>query len=281
MVKHNEQTKEEQFETLSAEQQQALLEKYDTESNTRQLKGVVHWAIFILLLCFSLFQLYTAIFGQYTAPIQRTIHLGFALTAIFLLFPARKRGPKTKVAFYDYILAVLSVVVGSYWTINYDRLVKSLGTISDMDFYVGLIAVLLVLEAARRAVGLPITIIASFFLIYAFYGPYFPDFLAHRGQSIENIVNLMFYTTDGILGTPISVSATYIFVFLLFGAFLVKTGVGQYFNDLAVAVAGKLVGGPAKVAIFFSFTRYYIRKLCCKRCYIWFIYNTYDEKIRL
>ncbi|RKQ19006.1 TRAP transporter permease [Ureibacillus endophyticus] len=252
MVKHNEQTKEEQFETLSAEQQQALLEKYDTESNTRQLKGVVHWAIFILLLCFSLFQLYTAIFGQYTAPIQRTIHLGFALTAIFLLFPARKRGPKTKVAFYDYILAVLSVVVGSYWTINYDRLVKSLGTISDMDFYVGLIAVLLVLEAARRAVGLPIMIIASFFLIYAFYGPYFPDFLAHRGQSIENIVNLMFYTTDGILGTPISVSATYIFVFLLFGAFLVKTGVGQYFNDLAVAVAGKLVGGPAKVAIFSS-----------------------------
>ncbi|SOC10707.1 TRAP transporter 4TM/12TM fusion protein [Ureibacillus xyleni] len=252
MVKHNEQTKEEQFETLSAEQQQALLEKYDTESNTRQLKGVLHWAIFIILLCFSLFQLYTAIFGQYTAPIQRTIHLGFALTAIFLLFPARRKGPKTKVAFYDYILALLSVIVGSYWTINYDRLVKSLGTISDIDFYVGLIATLLVLEAARRAVGLPIMIIASFFLIYAFYGPYFPDFLAHRGQSLENIINLMFYTTDGILGTPISVSATYIFVFLLFGAFLVKTGVGQYFNDLAVAVAGKLIGGPAKVAIFSS-----------------------------
>ncbi len=110
----------------------------------------------------------------------------------------------------------------------------------------------LVLEAARRAVGLPITIIAVCFLIYAYFGPYFPAFMAHRGQDIESIVNLMYFTTDGILGTPISVSATFIFVFLLFGAFLVKTGVGQYFNDLAVAFAGKLIGGPAKVAVFSS-----------------------------
>ncbi|MFP3917758.1 TRAP transporter permease [Lysinibacillus telephonicus] len=253
MVKQqNEKTQEELFETLSAEQQQALLEKYDTESNTRNLAGAFRWVIYVILLCFSLFQLYTAIFGQYTAPIQRTIHLGFALTVIFLLFPARKKGSKTKIAFYDYILALLSVVVGSYWSLNYERLVNSLGSITDIDFYVGVVAILLVLEAARRAVGLPITIIAAFFLVYAFYGPYFPDFLAHRGQTLESIVNLMFYTTDGILGTPISVSATYIFVFLLFGAFLVKTGVGQYFNDLAVAFAGKMIGGPAKVAIFSS-----------------------------
>ena len=79
-----------------------------------------------------------------------------------------------------------------------------------------------------------------------------PDFMAHRGQSLDSIVNLMFYSTDGILGTPLAVSSTYIFAFLLFGAFLVKTGVGEYFNDLAIAVAGKLVGGPAKVAIFSS-----------------------------
>jgi TRAP transporter 4TM/12TM fusion protein len=109
-----------------------------------------------------------------------------------------------------------------------------------------------VLEAARRAVGLPITIIAICFLIYAYFGPYFPDFMAHRGQDFESIVNLMYFTTDGIFGTPISVSATFIFVFLLFGAFLVKTGVGQYFNDLAVSLAGKLIGGPAKVAVFSS-----------------------------
>ncbi|WP_016837645.1 TRAP transporter permease [Ureibacillus thermosphaericus] len=241
-----------QLEVLTEEQQQELLEKYDTESNVRRLGGIMKWIVFGLLLAFSLFQLYTAIFGQFTAYIQRSIHLGFGLTIIFLLFPSRKKGAKTKVPFYDYLLAIIAAITGIYWTLNYQRLVTSLGKIDQMDFIVGTIVILLVLEAARRAVGLPITIIASLFLVYAFFGPYMPDFLAHRGQSLEQIVNLMYFSTDGILGTPISVSATYIFAFLLFGSFLVKTGVGTYFNDLAIAIAGKLVGGPAKVAIFSS-----------------------------
>lgn len=245
-----EQNKE--FETLSVEEQQKLLEKYDTESNVRNVQGIANKVIYFGLLAFSLFQVYTIIFGQFTAWIQRTIHLGFGLTFIFLLYPALKGLRKDKIPFYDWILALLAAVTGVYWTLNYERLVGRLGTIETMDFAVGLIVVLLVLEAARRAVGLPITIIAGLFLIYAFFGPYMPDFLAHRGQSLEGIVNLMYYSTDGILGTPISVSATFIFAFLLFGAFLVKTGVGEYFNDLAISVAGKLVGGPAKVAIFSS-----------------------------
>ncbi|MDI7742291.1 TRAP transporter permease [Lysinibacillus fusiformis] len=248
----NEQLAADQIETLSEEQQQQLLEKYDTESNTRRVAGVMRWVIYIGLLSFSLFQLYTAVFVQFTAYIQRTIHLGFGLTFIFLLFPAFKKGRRDKIAFYDYILAIIAAVTGIYWTINYERLVNSMGMINQMDLIVGIIVILLVLEAARRAVGLPIAIIASLFLAYAFFGRVMPDFLAHRGQSVEQIVNLMYFSTDGILGTPISVSATYIFAFLLFGAFLVKTGVGQYFNDLAIAVAGKLVGGPAKVAIFSS-----------------------------
>lgn len=252
MTSDKQQLETENVETLTEEQKQALLEKYDTESNVRRLTGIMKWVIFIGLLSFSIFQLYTAIFGQFTAYIQRSIHLGFGLTFIFLLFPSRKRGLKTKVPFYDYILAILSVIVGLYWTINYERLVTSLGSINQMDFIVGAIAILLVLEASRRAVGLPITIIASLFLLFAFFGRHMPDFISHRGQSMESIVNLMFFSTDGILGTPISVSATYIFAFLLFGAFLVKTGVGQYFNDLAVSLAGKLIGGPAKVAIFSS-----------------------------
>ncbi|MFC5559373.1 TRAP transporter permease [Ureibacillus thermophilus] len=241
-----------QLDMLTEEQKQELLEKYDTESNVRKVSGVVKWIVFGLLLAFSLFQLYTAIFGQFTAYLQRSIHLGFGLTIIFLLYPIRKKGPKTKVPFYDYLLAIIAAITGIYWTLNYERLVTSLGQINQTDFIVGAIVILLVLEAARRAVGLPITIIAALFLVYAFFGPYMPDFLAHRGQSLEQIVNLMYFSTDGILGTPISVSATYIFAFLLFGAFLVKTGVGSYFNDLAVAIAGKLVGGPAKVAIFSS-----------------------------
>lgn len=245
---------DERFDTLSEKEQLELLQKYDPESNTRDLVGILGKVVFFGLLAFSIFQLYTSIGTPFTAYIQRSIHLGFALSLIFLLFPARKKpGEKrNKVPFYDMILSLLSIGVGLYWPLNMNELVLRVGRVSDFDLIVGILAVLLTMEAARRAVGLPITIISAVFLVYAFYGPYFPGFLAHRGQSLDNLVQLMFFTTDGILGTPISVSATFIFVFLLFGAFLVKTGVGNYFNDLAVVLAGKLTGGPAKVAIFSS-----------------------------
>jgi len=241
-------------ETLSLEEQQKLLEKYDPEAGTRKLTGIIGWIVFLGLLAFSLFQLYTAIFGVLTAQLQRSIHLGFALSLIFLLFPAKKkdRGFKHKPAWYDIILAIASVVVGAYWPLMIDDLVMRAGVITDIDFYIGILAVLLVLEATRRAVGLPITIIAGFFIVYALFGPQMPGFLAHRGLSPERFIQTMFYTTEGILGTPIGVSATFIFLFLLFGSFLVKTGVGQYFNDLAVSIAGKATGGPAKVAVFSS-----------------------------
>ena len=242
------------IETLTEEQQLEILQKYDPESNTRNVKGIIKVLVFAGLLAFSIFQLYTAIGTPFTAYIQRSIHLGFALALIFLLFPAIKKPgvKKDKVPFYDIILSLLAVAVGLYWPLFYDDLVFRVGRVSDMDLFIGVVAILLTLEAARRAVGLPITIISTVFLVYAFFGPYFPGFLAHRGQDLKNLVQLLFFTTDGILGTPISVSATFIFVFLLFGAFLVKTGVGNYFNDLAVVLAGRLTGGPAKVAIFSS-----------------------------
>ncbi|MBG9549597.1 TRAP transporter permease [Cytobacillus firmus] len=241
-------------ETLSLEEQQKLLEKYDPEAGTRKLGGVLGWIVFFGLLAFSLFHLYTGVFGMLTAQLQRSIHLGFALALIFLLFPARKkdRGRKHKVAWYDIILAILGIAVGAYWPLFIDEIVMRAGRLTEIDFYVGLTAVLLVLEATRRAVGLPITIIAVIFLAYAMFGPYMPAFLAHRGLDLERLVQTMFFTTEGILGTPLGVSATFIFLFLLFGSFLVKTGVGQYFNDLAVSIAGKRTGGPAKVAIFSS-----------------------------
>ncbi len=250
---NSESTETESFQQLSEEEQQAILQKYDPESNTRSVDGIMKKVIFFGLLAFSLFQLYTAIEGQFTAYIQRSIHLGFALSLIFLMFPAMKKSiRKRKIPIYDYLLSILSIGVGLYWPIQYQELVFRVGTMTDLDFIVGALAILLTLEAARRTVGLPITIIATVFLVYAFFGPYFPGFLAHRGQDLSSLVHLMFFTTDGILGTPISVSATFIFVFLLFGSFLVKTGVGQYFNDLAVTLAGRLTGGPAKVAIFSS-----------------------------
>ncbi|WP_255428706.1 TRAP transporter permease [Sporosarcina sp. FSL K6-1540] len=239
---------------LSEEEQLEILQKYDPESNTRDVTGIFKKIVFFGLLAFSIFQLYTAIGTPFTAYIQRSIHLGFALSLIFILFPARKKSKRerNKVPFYDMILALLAIGVGLYWPLLIGDLVLRVGRVSILDIIVGVLAILLTMEAARRAVGMPITIISAVFLVYAFFGPYFPGFLAHRGQDLKSVVQLMFFTTDGILGTPISVSSTFIFVFLLFGAFLVKTGVGAYFNDLAVVLAGRLVGGPAKVAIFSS-----------------------------
>ena len=240
-------------EMVSQEKQQELLEKYDPEAATRKLAGKMGWIVFFGLLAFSVFQLYTSIFGVLTAQLQRSIHLGFALALIFLLFPARKKNLKVKkVAWYDLLLAVIAIAVGAYWPVMIDELVNRVGRLTPLDFYIGIAAILLVLEATRRTVGLPIMIIAAIFMAYALYGPYMPGFLAHRGLDLESLVQTMFFTTEGILGTPLGVSSTFIFLFLLFGAFLVKTGVGQYFNDLAVAVAGKSTGGPAKVAIFSS-----------------------------
>jgi TRAP transporter 4TM/12TM fusion protein len=241
-------------EELSDEKQQELMEKYDPEAGTRKLTGVFGWIAFLGLLAFSLFHLYTGIFGVLTAQLQRSIHLGFALALIFLLFPARRknRGKEHRVAWYDLILAIFSVIVGIYWPLMMDDLVLRAGNVTNLDFYVGLVAILLVLEATRRAVGLPITIIAVIFMGYAIFGPYMPGFIAHRGLDLERLVQTMFFTTEGILGTPIAVSSTFIFLFLLFGSFLIKTGVGEYFNDLSIAIAGRSVGGPAKVAVFSS-----------------------------
>jgi TRAP transporter 4TM/12TM fusion protein len=240
-------------EMISQEKQQELLEKYDPDAATRKLGGTLGWIVFLGLLAFSVFQLYTSIFGILTAQLQRSIHLGFALSLIFLLFPARKKNLReNKVAWYDVLLALIAIGIGAYWPLMIDELVNRVGRLTPLDFYVGLAAILLVLEATRRTVGLPIMIIATLFMVYALFGPYMPGFLAHRGLDLESLIQTMFFTTEGILGTPLGVSSTFIFLFLLFGAFLVKTGVGQYFNDLAVSIAGKRTGGPAKVAIFSS-----------------------------
>ncbi|WP_062104425.1 TRAP transporter permease [Bacillus niameyensis] len=244
---------EHQHETLSNEKQQELLEKYDPESATRSVKGVLGAIVFFGLLAFSIFQLYASIMQSLPRQMLLSIHLGFALSLIFILFPARKKSPKKgKVAWYDYILSFLSIGVGAYWPLMLETIANRVGSLTTLDLIVGTIAILLTLEATRRAVGLPITIIALIFIAYAYFGQSMPGFFAHRGVEYESLINTLFFTGEGILGTPLYVSATYIFLFLLFGAFLVKTGVGQYFNDLALSIAGKRIGGPAKVAIFSS-----------------------------
>jgi TRAP transporter 4TM/12TM fusion protein len=245
-------TEEKNLKQLSEKEQQELMAKYDSEARTRQLTGLMSKVVIVLLLAFSIFQLYTGYFGELTAYLQRTIHLGFALVLIFLLFPARKKGNIKKIAWYDYILALLSVIVCGYWPVFYETLVQKIGGINQSQLIIGGLAIILVMEATRRVVGLPLVIVSAAFLTYAYFGPYMPGFLAHRGIDINQLVEAMFFTTEGILGTPLQVSSTFIFLFILFGAFLMQTGIGNYFNDLALSIAGRRVGGPAKVAVFTS-----------------------------
>ena len=231
---------------------QEILKKFDKESNYRIYSGFFAKFISALAIAFSVFQLYTAIFGVLDAMLQRSIHLSFGLALIYLLYPASKKWSFNKLHPLDALLAVAGALAPMYIIINYQKLVLRAGTATTLDIVFGVIGILLVLEAARRVVGVPMVVIAVVFIIYAFIGPYIPGKLAHRGANFETLVQHLYYTTEGIFGIPIGVSSTFIFLFILFGAFLERTGLGQLFIDLANSVAGWAAGGPAKVAVISS-----------------------------
>ncbi len=237
---------------VSAEELEKILKKVDKESTFRKLAGFDHWLVFWIAVAFSCFHVYTAMFGMLPAQMQRSVHLSFAFALVFLLFPMTTKKAHNKLKWYNYLFAAFAVYVGAYMSLNYFRIMEAGGDYAQMDYIVGACGVLLTLEAARRVVGLPIVIIASTFLVYSYLGPYFPGFLAHRGYSLQRIVSHMYFTTEGILGIPLGVSATFIFLFILFGAFLEKTGVGKLFIDIADSIAGWASGGPAKVAVITS-----------------------------
>ena len=234
----------------------AILEKYDPESRYLKLTG--NWAtlVKIIAVCFSLFQLYTAIFGLFAAQLQRPTHLMFALTLIYLLYPTRKSkragSGGLQIHPVDIVLSFLSIAVASYSLLTYENLMETAGLYSTTDYIIAVLGILLTLEATRRIVGLPIIIVCSCFLVYAYFGPYFPGFLNHRGYGIKRIVTHMWFTTEGVMGIPLGVSATFVFLFILFGAFLNNTGIMNFFMDISNAIAGWASGGPAKVAVLAS-----------------------------
>ncbi len=250
-----EEAKQKPLETAAPVNIDAVLEKYDPEARYLKLTGTWATVVRIIAILFSLFQLYTALFGILEAQIQRPTHLMFALTLIYLLYPTRRAkgiGGGMKLHPVDLALSILSVVVASYSLITYENLMESAGIYSTRDYVMAALGLLLTLEATRRIVGLPIVIIASCFLLYALLGPYFPGFLNHRGYELKRIVTHMWFTTEGIMGIPLGVSATFIFLFILFGAFLTTTGIMTFFIDISNAVAGWAAGGPAKVAVMTS-----------------------------
>lgn len=226
---------------------------FDREASFHNHEGLMAKIVTGLLLIFCAFQLGTTILGTLPPQLQRMTHLGFVVVLAYLLYPARKkdRGRNTT-NIIDMILAGVFSCCVFYYIFNYRELVGRSGAYNQLDAIVALLGVVLVMEACRRVVGLPIVIIASVFLFYAMAGAYMPGFLSHRGYSLKRVATYLFYTTEGIIGLPLGVCATFIFLFILFGGILEKTGIGQFFIDICNSLAGWAPGGPAKVAVITS-----------------------------
>ena len=239
-------------EMTDKERAEAVLKKYDKDSDTMEYKGIMAKIVSAIAITFSIFQLYTATFGVLDAQLQRAVHLGFGLALVYLLYPTRKSWSRTKLHPFDLLLAILGAAAPAYILIEYNQLVMRSGLVTTPDLVVGILGILLVVEATRRVVGIPMVTVVLLFLAYAFAGPYMPGVLAHRGLTLSQLVGHLFFTTEGIFGIPLGVSSTFIFLFILFGAYLESTGLGKFFIDLANSIAGWASGGPAKVAVLSS-----------------------------
>jgi TRAP transporter 4TM/12TM fusion protein len=229
-----------------------ILRQFDAEARVRQLQGYVSKFLTIIAVIMSLFHLYMAGIGTMPSNKQRMIHLALTMVIIFLSYSFRKKSSQNKVNYFDYLLAFAGFAVNAYLFFNIDGISERAGLVSELDIYVGFITIVLVLEAARRCVGFELSMLACIFLAYAYLGPYLPGPLMHRGYSFNRLVDHMFISAEGIYGIALGVSSTYIFLFILFGAFLGETGLSKFFTNVSMAMAGDKPGGPAKVAIIAS-----------------------------
>lgn len=242
-------------EALDDQQQQELLEKFDRESVTRNpINKSVRWFIAALAISYSLFHLYIT-FNPLPELIQRAAHVSIGLALIFLLYPARQASSRQKVAWTDWIWVIASFASFFYLFKEYQAIMTTRGGIPNtLDIVFSIMTVVLVVEAARRVMGWMLPILGLIFLSYPFVSHFdwMPDRLLTRPYTFSDIFGQMYLKTEGLYSSAIGASVTFIFLFILFGAFLVKSGMGKLFNDLAMALAGHKQGGPAKVAVISS-----------------------------
>ena len=238
--------------TTNEDEMKNLMQNLDREQAYREHKCWRQYITVLVSIAFCVFQLYATLSGRIPAQIVRASHLAFVQFLAFLLFPAAKSMPKDTLPLYDVFLAFVGAGCWCYYIINFESIVRRAGAYTPIDIAVGVVGIIILFESCRRIVGLPIMIIAGSFILYAFIGKYLPGFLNHRGYKLTRVVSHLYYTTEGIMGTPIGACSTFIFLFILFGAFLEKTGIGQFFIDSCNAIAGGASGGPAKVAVLSS-----------------------------
>lgn len=218
----------------------------------RRLSGKYKLVAAFIAIAFSIFELWVNSFGVMLDIKRNAVHLGFLLCLAFLVHPASKRSSLEKPSHLDMVLSVLGMSVGLYILLFYDDLFTRAGVAITRDYVFALICIIVLLEAARRIVGPVFLILVVFFLFYVTYGYLFPGILKHPGVSWTRTLYRMYLTYEGILGVTLSVSSTFIYLFILFSAFLEACGAAEFFNDLALALAGSKRGGPAFVAVIAS-----------------------------
>ncbi|MFN3937562.1 MAG: TRAP transporter permease [Gemmobacter sp.] len=296
---------------LTPEEMEALVRKYDNETNFRRPGGLTGAICTVLCVLLSLFHVYTAGYGLLNEVMHRAVHMSFIMPLVFLLFPRtrpdhrmrawafglafaafyvflgwqlatslgnritpaagwglialsvalgftalpidRVGGHGNRPAFYDWPLAIAGGGTSLYLIVFFDSIfIRNIGFPQPLDYIMGMIAIVMVLEATRRCMGETLPVIGGLALLYAIFGPYLPGDLAHRGYDIIRLVNHLYLGTEGIYGIAIGVVATFVFHFVLFGVLAQASGLGQLFIDLASIVAGRFTGGPAKVAVVSS-----------------------------
>ncbi|MEA3437848.1 MAG: TRAP transporter fused permease subunit, partial [Thermodesulfobacteriota bacterium] len=229
----------------------------EEEGIGRKPLGPSKYVIPTVAVIWSLFQLSIASWLILDSTFIRAIHLGFALFIVFLNYPLFKKthfglkflSTTTKIPIIDYMIAIIAALSALYIAIDYTGMTTRYGSPILRDIIIGSALVILLLEASRRVIGPALPVIASFFILYSFFGPYMPEVVAFKGVSLNRFMGQMTMSTEGIYGIPLDVSATIVFLFVLFGAMLDKAGGGYYFIQLALALLGGFKGGPAKAAI--------------------------------
>ena len=230
--------------TGTMEDVQEIMKKYDRESNTREWTGIPGKVVRYALALFSVLMIYMNLIASWDERVRRASFLGTIIIFAFIMYPARKghAGKPNSMPWYDIILMLAGAIPYFYFVVNFSTIIKQATRIHTPEIIMGVIGILVLFEACRRVVGIPILCVSGAFVIYAFAS----------GNSLKNIIYNLFYTTGGVIGTPIGVCSTYIVLFILFGSFLEYTGISQFFIDVANSIAGASIGGPAKVAVISS-----------------------------
>lgn len=234
------------------EKAEAVLKKVDKESASRKLAGPVKKVFFIACVLISCYHLYTAAFGPPVTLVHRSLHVSMMLALCFIMYPFSKKSDLTKPTLFDWLLVILSFAAPAYIYTDYLGVVERAGNANQTDMVMATLLVVLVLEASRRVSGNALSILSLVFIAYGLYGRSMPGMFMHRGYDWTSLSNHFFANTEGIYGTSVSVAASYIFLFILFGCVMQKSGMGQFFNDMALALAGHTKGGPAKVSVIAS-----------------------------